>query len=333
MGAEWGGRGRAARAVWYSCAMNRKGLVRFALLLAISQGAGAAVGHATQDPGGAGQATPSTTARPSTTPKPFANRSASSSALPKTAGSPAAGVIETGPPNYPAPQITIATPAPAPAPWPWQDRIAWAANLVLVVLGYAGILLALSILKKIEGQMQYAETAALAAQESAQTALHHAQAIERAERPWILVTIEPSRRVENRFMIAATNRGRGPARILSSVDKITIEPDQSSLPDDPSYERAEPNLSLASVILLPGESTAIKIFGREDVRELCRTEERLKRVERWEEVILLYGQIVYEDLIGAGGSQHETSWCCWYIHGQQESGMEMAGPPSYHRHT
>ncbi len=296
----------------------------FALLLAaMAPGFAAAAGQASQYPASSGIARPSTTATPS------ASRASSASAVPGDEGTPDNGSAEEQPAH-----IAIATPAPAPSPWPWQDRIAWAANLVLVVLGYAGILLALSVLRKIEQQMQYAEAAAQAATESAQTVLIHAKAIERAERPWILVTAEPSRRVENRFILTATNRGRGPARILSSVEMITVERDQGSLPAEPSYEEAEQNPSLNGVILLPGESTPIKIFGRDDLRRVCGTEERLRRVERWEEEIFLYGQIIYENLIATSDlPAHETGWCCGYIHGAQNSGMEMTGPPAYNRHT
>lgn len=194
--------------------------------------------------------------------------------------------------------------------------------------------MALWLLKKIERQAQYAETAAQAAAESAQALLLQAQAVARAERPWVLVTAEPSRRVENGFMVVATNRGRSPARIVSAVDKITFETDQSALPAEPQYGGAKTNAALASVILLPGESTGIRPFSRDDVKALCGTTEKLRRVENWEEVILLYGKIVYQDLVGAGDAHtHETGWCCWYIHGRQNSGMVMAGSPAYNRHT
>jgi hypothetical protein len=58
-----------------------------------------------------------------------------------------------------------------------HDRIAWAANLVLVLVGYVGIMLAISTLKKIERQTKYAEAAAEAAAECARAALLQAQAI------------------------------------------------------------------------------------------------------------------------------------------------------------
>jgi hypothetical protein len=309
----------------------------FILLLGTVLGAAAAAGQAL-NPAAGGQAAPGGNTAPgaSTTPRPHANRpsSASAGAADHAPDLAPAADSEGGASDYQPSHITIATPAPAPSPWPWQDRISWGANLVLVVLGYAGIMLAISTLRKIERQTHYAEAAAQAAADSAQSALLHAQALERAERPWILVTIEPSHRVENRFMVMATNRGRRPARILSAVDKITFQTDQASLPEEPQYGDADANTSLAAVILLPGESTGIRAFGRDDVEPLCDTQERLKRVEKWEELILLYGKIDYEDLVATGDAPtRETAWCCWYIHGRQNSGMVTAGSAAYNRHT
>src|SRR5579871_2108484 len=68
--------------------------------------------------------------------------------------------------NFTPPHITVATPPPAPAQWRWQDRIAWGANLVLVVLGYIGVAMGLSLLRKIERQTRYVEEAMLAVAES-----------------------------------------------------------------------------------------------------------------------------------------------------------------------
>jgi hypothetical protein len=349
--------------------MNWKGLAILALLAALGVGtratAAAGGGQAAGSPGSAGQAAPAAPAapRPFTTPRPASTGQAGTGAqpyaphpatgaqpyTPRPAGAaagaqspnrpnsnqPAAGSPEQNQPSdEPAPQITIATPAPAPAPWAWQDRIAWIANIVLVMFACAGIYIGLSLLRKIDRQTQYSESAAQAAALGAQAALLHAQSIVRAERPWILVTVEPSVKVENRFMVMATNRGRGPARIISAMDKITTEIDQSALPEDPDYEDAEANPSLAGVILLPGESTGIKSFGRDEVRDFCGSEERLRRVEKWEEVILLYGKIVYEDLVGVSDVEPcETAWCSWYIHGRQNSGMVMAGPMAYNHHS
>jgi hypothetical protein len=278
----------------------------------------------------AGTSTGTAPARPATA----APRAATSAT---TAGqnpelNPAAN-CENGPCDATPAHISIATAAPAPAPWPWQDRIAWVANILLVLLGYAGIMIAISTLKKIAQQTHYVEAAAMAASESAKAALEHVQAIVRSERPWVLVTVEPSRKVENRFSIMATNRGKGPARILSSLEKITTEVEESRLPETPQLGDAKANAALASVILLPGESTGIGSFGRDEVKTFCETDEKLKRVENWEEMILLYGKILYQDLTATGSEQHETSWCFWYIHGRRNSGMVAAGSAAYHRHT
>ena len=248
-------------------------------------------------------------------------------------GSPAASDCFGGSCDYQPPHITIATPAPAPAPWPWQERIAWGANIVLVVLGYIAILFALSLLRKIERQTRYGEAAAQAAQESAQAALTQAQAMLRAERPWILMSVRPSQNIENGFSVVATNRGRSPARILSTIDEIVSAVDEAHLSAKPEY-RSQPVAPEDPMILLPGETTELLSFSRADVKRICESEERLARVEKWEEKIFLYGAVTYRDLATTDDAPaHESSWFCWYIHGRQKSGMVMAGSPAYNQHT
>lgn len=297
--------------------MKLKELAIFALLLSALQTPVAFAGQA----GGASGVTPPA-APPST-------------AAPQGAGAPVAKAdCVSGPCDYQSPHVTIATSAPAPAPWPLQDRIAWAANLVLVVLGYAGIMLAISILRKIERQTRYGEAAATAAAESAQAVLLQAQAIVQAERPWILVTVEPSRSVENGFAVVATNRGRGPARIAGLADEMRIVIDEAHLPAAPEYRHEEPDAPLEPIILLPGESTGIKSFSRGEVEGVCGSKARLQRVENWEEKIYLYGRLIYTDLIAREDQQtHRTDWCSWYIHGRQKSAMVMSGLPKYTQHT
>jgi hypothetical protein len=264
-----------------------------------------------------------------------------SSATPAAAGSPQAPAApaartdcEGGTCDYQPPRITIATPAPAPAPWPLQDRIEWGAKVLLALLGYAGIMIALSTLRKIERQTRYTEAAATAAAESAQAALLHAQAILHAERPWVLITVAPSPSIENGFTVVATNRGRSPARVVSLAEETIVAIDEAHLPAVPDYESEDPDATPVSIILLPGEFAGIKSFSRDDVRGLCESEERLRRIENWEERIFLYGKVVYKDLMAPPDQQaHETAWCCRYIHGRQKSGLVMAGPQEYNLHT
>lgn len=230
--------------------------------------------------------------------------------------------------------ITIATPAPASAAWPLPDRIAWVAKVLLAVLGYIGVLMGISLLRKIERQTRASEEAAQAAASSAEAALEQAKALVRAERPWVLVTVEPARSQENAFALVATNRGRSPARIASVVNMTTTAAGEEQLPAEPVYGPEDPGVHAAGLILLPGESTRIRIFRRDEVREFCGGAEKFQQVVDWQEKIFLYGQIEYADLIAPQGEQrHASAWCCWYIHGRQKSGMVMAGPPAYHRHS
>ena len=236
--------------------------------------------------------------------------------------------------NYPLPRITVAAPVQAAVGWTIPDRIAWAASLLLTVMGYVGIMLAVSILRKIERQTQSVKTAVDAAAAIAQSALLHAQAMVRAERPWIMVTAEPSPGIEHSSTVVATNRGKSPARIIASVERIVIAIDESHLPLAPEYETEKPRVSPDPIILLPGESSSLRIFGWEDVKRFCSTGESLKRVEDWEEKVFLCGRITYEDFVApAGRATHETSWCCWYIAGQRRSGLVTVGVPGFNMQT
>ena len=323
--------------------MLTKNLAMIAMLLSVSLAAAslaAQVGNQSAPPR---QAVPSTAPAAPVHAAPASP--AASTAAPPVAGNPGTQTnCEGSACDAALPHITIATPAPAPAPWPLQDRIAWAAGLLLTIMAYVGIMLALSTLRKIERQTRYAETAAQAAADSGKAALlfaethaqaqaQQAEAQAQAERPWILVTAEPAPGDPNGFTIFATNRGRGPALIVALAEEITSATDESQLPAVPEFT-SEPHAPVVPMILLPGETTDIKSFHRDDVKSVCGTAERLRRVEDWEEKIYLYGVIAYRDLRSSEEKQfHETSWCCWYIHGRQKSGMVMAGSPQYNRHT
>lgn len=333
--------------------MIQKGLALFAALLLLAQSCPAAFGQSNASASSSALASRLLTAissQPSTAaaPQPASPtvKNANPGAISTAPSNPAApqpatpGLSTPGPTDcfngacdYQPPHISIATPAPAPAPWPWQSRIAWGANIILVILGYIAILVALSLLRKIERQTRYSETAADAAREAAMAALAHTQALVRAERPWVLINVRPAQGVENGFTVVATNHGRGPARILSTVDEVVSATDESRLAPTPEY-RSQPVAPADPIILLPGESTEILAFSRADVKRICESEERMARVEKWEEKIFLYGNVVYRDLATPDDAPaHESSWFCWYIHGRQKSGMVMAGPPAYNRHT
>ncbi len=266
-----------------------------------------------------------------------ANPAASPGASP--AGSPAAaspvpnsdcqgGACDAAPTH-----ITIATPAPAPSPWPLQERITWAANLILILIIYVAAMLCIPALRKIARQMKYVEVTAQAAADSAKAALMYAEAQALSQRPWLVVSAEAEPGPNNRFTIIATNRGRSPTRIVTLIETIVIARDETDLPAAPIFH-GEPKPPRIPIILLPGESTELKTFSRDDVRSVCETADDMRRVEQWEAKVYLYGEITYVDLRApADKVPYETGWCCWYIHGHQKSGMVIAGSPEYNRHT
>ena len=236
--------------------------------------------------------------------------------------------------EWPTHVKVVNNPDPVIPFWPMHDRILWAALLVLVVLGYVGIMIAISTLKKIERNTKSGEEAAAAAYDSARAALVHAEAIIKAERPWVLVSIEPSPGVANGFTITAANRGRTPARIVAVPHKIEFADDESRLPDVPQYQEANSSSPFVPIILLPGEFTQLASFCRDDVKEVCTSEEQFRRVENWEEKIFIYGRVTYRDLLSPQDEQiHQSAWCFWYIHGHQNSGMVPAGSSNYNMHT
>ena len=300
--------------------MRIKGLAIFAVMLALTQAPVAYTAQASGQGGVNRQAPP---------------LSAPSADVPQETASPAPKTeVEGGIREIQPSHMSVANPAPAPSAWSRHEQITWAANLVLVILGYVGIMMAVSLLKKIDRQTGYAETAAEAAAASSHAALMNAQAILHAERSWILISVEPSPSAENSFTIMATNRGRTPANIIETAERTRIAIDEKHLPNSPEYTDEKRDVPFTLIILLPGESTAIKPFCRDDARGLCDSEERYRRIETWEEKIFLYGKVIYRDLTAPADSQaHETNWCCWYIHGRQNSGLVISGPPEYNTHT
>jgi len=217
---------------------------------------------------------------------------------------------------------------------PLQEQIAWGANLVLVIAGLAGIALAVVLLRKIERQTQATETAATAAANAAQAALAQAQALLNLDRPWVLISTEPSRTAENSFTVVATNRGRSPARITAAAHTARIAAEESQLPTEPDFRHAPAGNTFEPAMLLPGESLVLRTFGREEMKQVCSEDGSLERVDTWKDRIYLYGRVVYRDPRAVGDSlEHETRWCYWYVNGRQHSGLVAAGAPAYNLHT
>ncbi len=310
--------------------MSRK-LVVLTALLAFAQLPSRVAAQASSDTGTTPRPTaPAVTSPPRSAASPVAQR-------PRMAAPSAAEATPASDEAAPAaqqPQIIVNPPAAAPAQWEWHDRVAWGAGIVLAVLGYAGIMLALRTLKSIDRHLESGTAVAEAAVGSASAALALAQAIANSERPWIVVTVEPFLTVENGFKVMAANRGRSPARIISSIDQVRVAVDETSLPKVPEFEEVAPTDEPEPIVLLPGEATGIWALNRDDLPAICKTPDVLQRVERWQQTLFLYGRIKYMELGGIGENHlHETYWCCRYIHGEKNSALMMAGSPAYNKHS
>jgi hypothetical protein len=305
-------------------------LRRLSLLIALSALAQLPVRIAAQAPDDGG----SEQSRPAAVATPGAAQAAHKPLAPGVTAPDTTQAQDASAPAAQQPQIIVNPPAPPPTQWEWHDRVAWGAGIVLAVLGYAGVMLALRTLKSIDRHLESGTATAEAAVGSANAALALAQAIANSERPWIVVTVEPFLTVENSFKVMAANRGRSPARIVSSVDHVKIAIDETKLPQEPEFEATPPGEEPEPVVLLPGEATGIWALNREDLPGICKTPEMLKHIESWQATLFLYGRIKYMELSAIGDHQvHETFWCCRYIHGEKSSALVMAGPPAYNKHT
>jgi hypothetical protein len=292
-------------------------------LLILTFGLSPALSHGQTDPESTSQAvSASPRTAPATRPVPSSTRAAQQS-----------GTALGDPPAAPVPQIVVTPSSPQPAPWTWHDRVLWGALLVLVILGYIGVVLSLRILKNIQRQTEFGVSAAQAALQCANAALESSQAIVDSGRPWIVVTVEPFLTVEHGFKVMATNRGRTPARILAKSDCVKIAPDETKLPATPDFDSGKSATPFEPIILLPGESAGIRPFRRADMRSYCSSDEQFKRVEKWEEKLFMYGRVIYRDLISPlDQPNHETDWCCWYVYGDKDA-LVIAGPPEYNKHN
>ena len=180
-------------------------------------------------------------------------------------GAPATQSQPTPDSTAPLPQqIVVTGPPTTTVPWTWHDKVLWGATLVLVILGYIGVLLALRTLKNIQRQTEFGVAAAQAALQCANAALESSQAIVDSGRPWIVVTVEPFLTMENGFKVMATNRGRTPARIVGKADCVKTAVDETQIPAVPDYATGKSSTPFEPIILLPGESAGIRPFRRAD---------------------------------------------------------------------
>jgi hypothetical protein len=179
--------------------------------------------------------------------------------------------------------------------------------LALVAVGIAGIWVAVCTLKDIQKQTENAGLAARAAQASA-------NALVNAERPWIVVTPTPSSDGWS-CTFDARNFGRTPAEIISSDAKFAIVDDGEDVPILPK----EGKFHLAHRILMLPEAVDpiekkrsphnVYVLHRNAVLQ-GQTEERRKMIAVGQKRLMVYGIVVYEDVLTKGGHYTRFCYCC-----------------------
>jgi hypothetical protein len=239
-----------------------------------------------------------------------------------------------GPCKFPEAHISVIDPPVVAAPiWSRHDRILWGAELVLALLGYVGIVVAVGTLKTIKRQIDSIEKIGQAVIESANAATLIGRTMISSQRPWILMSVERSKEAPETFNISATNCGRTPAEIIDCPDRVNVVLNDKQLPTNRGNAIKGFGLLSVPIMLLPGESTIIQRFGRDDLKWVCKSEESRKKVERKEETIFIYGSVIYREPAVSDFEQvHRTDWCCRYVHGETSSSLLIDGPPDYNKH-
>jgi len=203
----------------------------------------------------------------------------------------------------------------------WQDRLVLLLGLILVGIIGAGVWLAQKSLRVIEQLLLEIKAAGVRADRivdhagrQSEAALLSARTALRAERAWIVVSVESPER--DRFVFRARNAGKTPAKI-SSIGKFNsaIDTTSSQLKIAPEFERGE-GLAAIQPFFLPPSANCI-LF------EYTLAELGVTGALRKSATIYSYGRVVYSDATDAT-ALHETRW--FYVKPPTEGSLPFADP-------
>lgn len=205
-------------------------------------------------------------------------------------------------------------------------------NLLLVLVGGAGLYFAWNTLKVIAVQTEATKKAAEAAKTSA-------DALMDIERPWLLVIGPQFSNLprENQekgqpFQYVATfafnvkNYGRSPAWLIACGGTFNTIATPIDLPLEPTYKNHQ-EVELRGVVVTPSEeSPAIRIPHSEDT---TISNDDWRQVSEGQKALYVCGFLQYRD---AFKRSHETRFCyLWSV--TSHSFISFDNPPLYTRHT
>ena len=215
----------------------------------------------------------------------------------------------------------------------WLDKLGWLLGLILVGVVGAGVWVARKSLRVIEDLLVEIKAAGVRADRvvdhagrQSEAALLSARSALRAERAWIVISVESP--VRDRFVFRARNVGKTPAKI-GSIGKFhsVVDTTKSKLTIAPEFERGEGMAAIQPFFLPP---TASCILFEYSLAGLGVTD--ASEVTRKVATVYSYGRVVYSDATDAT-VLHETCW--FYVKPPAEGSLPFADPqhPEYNSYA
>lgn len=170
------------------------------------------------------------------------------------------------------------------------------------------------------------------AAKSAEAASLNAQAVMDSERPWIVIDVERQPLPPKWCNLAASNRGRTPAQIVSGSATHVFVNDPDDLKVPPIYD---------SPFVLPNKTLIVQtdsfpIYPQPGIRPQAMVENRPaeEKILSDSQILVFYGRVVYDDVFGTkrpGYVPHETRWCFAYFADGHR--FVRTGPEEYNRNS
>jgi hypothetical protein len=227
----------------------------------------------------------------------------------------------------------------------WLDYATFGVGLVVLGVGFFGVLYAKKTLGSIADQATSlhehaghfkeltaaARKSAEAARDGAEAAMLNAQAVINSERAWLTASVRPKRDRPGGFVIVIKNRGNTPAKLLrlDSMMRAIVPGDPENLVIPNDYNCPEE---------LPDTMFIVKGFM---LRHRCSPETLIDSLGERSAIagarkfLMVYGRIQYEDVfhLAKEGVRivHDTCWC--YVYDPTAKKFRMGGPDRYTKNT
>jgi hypothetical protein len=191
-------------------------------------------------------------------------------------------------------------------------------NIALVVVGIAGIITAVCTLKIIRTQT-------FATVKAAEAALLNAQAVIKAERPWMIIepTPIPHAPLSGYVSFDAYNRGRTPAEITNYQGDFFFHGIDEGFDLEPTFAPLE---RLYREYISPGNKVSVYTFSIDGVL----ASDQWQWMHQEQKRLYFKGRIVYRDLITH--EEHESRFCYW-LSPAEGVGLIMGGDRNWNKYT